>query len=200
MSTTIDVPAETTSKNNIGNGITKVPGAPPRPEGGWKKGLAIIDFVLRLGAIASALGAAATMATSDETLPFFTQFFQFEASYDSFSTFQYFVIAMAFVGGYLVLSLPFSIVTIIRLHAAGPRLFLIILDTVFLTIATSSAAAATAIVYLAHNGNQDSNWLAICNQFGDFCQAISGAVVASFVAVVLFVLLIVMCAVALRNH
>ncbi|KAG4996408.1 hypothetical protein AAZX31_10G070600 [Glycine max] len=200
MSTTIDVPAETTSKNNIGNGIRKVPGAPPRPEGGWKKGLAIIDFVLRLGAIASALGAAATMATSDETLPFFTQFFQFEASYDSFSTFQYFVIAMAFVGGYLVLSLPFSIVTIIRLHAAGPRLFLIILDTVFLTIATSSAAAATAIVYLAHNGNQDSNWLAICNQFGDFCQAISGAVVASFVAVVLFVLLIVMCAVALRNH
>ena len=89
MSTTIDVPAETTSKNNIGNGIRKVPGAPPRPEGGWKKGVAIMDFILRLGAIASALGAAATMATSDETLPFFTQFFQFEASYDSFSTFQY---------------------------------------------------------------------------------------------------------------
>lgn len=40
-----------------------------------------MDFILRLGAIASALGAAATMATSDETFPFFTQFFQFEASY-----------------------------------------------------------------------------------------------------------------------
>lgn len=89
MSTTIDVPAESSKINSIANGIRKVPGAPPRPEGGWKKGVAILDFILRLGAIASALGAAATMATSDETLPFFTQFFQFEASYDSFSTFQY---------------------------------------------------------------------------------------------------------------
>ncbi|KAK7392642.1 hypothetical protein VNO78_21086 [Psophocarpus tetragonolobus] len=191
MSTIVDVPE---SSKLIDNGRTD-----PRA-GGWKKGVGIIDFILRLGAIASALGAAATMATSDETLPFFTQFFQFEASYDSFSTFQFFVITMSFVGGYLVLSLPFSIVTIIRPHAAGPRIFLIILDTVFLALATSSAAAATAIVYLAHNGNQDSNWLAICNQFGDFCQQISGAVVASFVAVFLFVLLIVMSAVALRNH
>ncbi|KAL2323051.1 hypothetical protein Fmac_027430 [Flemingia macrophylla] len=191
MSTIIDVPE---TSRLIGKERTV-----PRP-GGWKKGIAIMDFILRLGAIASALGAAATMATSDETLPFFTQFLQFEASYDSFSTFQFFVIVMAFVGGYLVLSLPFSIVTIIRPHAAGPRLFLIILDTVFLTLATSSGAAGAAIVYLAHNGNQDSNWLAICNQFGDFCQQISGAVVASFVAVVLLVLLIVLSAVALPNH
>lgn len=62
--------------------------SPARP-GGWKKGIAIMDFILRLGAIASSLAAAITMATSDQILPFFTQFFQFEASYDSFSTFQY---------------------------------------------------------------------------------------------------------------
>jgi len=37
---------------------------------------------------------------------------------------------MAIVAGYLVLSLPFSIVAIVRPHAAGPRLLLIILDTV----------------------------------------------------------------------
>ncbi|KAK7345306.1 hypothetical protein VNO77_15907 [Canavalia gladiata] len=191
MSTVIDVPE--TSKNVKGRAISN-----PRPSG-WKKGIAIMDFILRLGAIASALGAAATMATSDETLPFFTQFFQFEASYDSFSTFQFFVITMAFVGGYLVLSLPFSVIMIMRPCAAGPKLFLIILDTVFLTLATSSGAAATAIVYLAHNGNQDSNWLAICNQFGDFCQQISEAVVASFVAVVVLLLLVVMSAVTLPN-
>ncbi|OIW22066.1 hypothetical protein TanjilG_01211 [Lupinus angustifolius] len=106
---------------------------------------------------------------------------------------------MAMVGGYLVLSLPFSVVSIIRPHATGPRLFLIILDTVFLTLATASAASAAAIVYLAHNGNQDSNWLAICNQFGDFCAQTSGAVVSSLVAVVIFVLLIVMSALALKK-
>jgi len=37
---------------------------------------------------------------------------------------------MAIVAGYLVLSLPFSIVAIVRPRAAGPRLLLIILDTV----------------------------------------------------------------------
>ncbi|XP_061347745.1 casparian strip membrane protein 2 [Gastrolobium bilobum] len=193
MSTTIDVP----ESSKVSKGKTVLV-APPRP-GGWKKGIAIMDFILRLGAIAAALGAAATMGTSDQKLPFFTQFFQFEASYDNFSTFQFFVITMALVGGYLVLSLPFSIVTIVRPHAVGPRLFLIILDTVFLTLATASAASAAAIVYLAHNGNQNSNWLAICNQFGDFCSQTSGAVVSSFVAVVIFVLLIVMSALALKK-
>lgn len=86
MSAVIDVPE---SSNLIGKGTIPSAPAPPIRPAGWKKGIAIIDFILRLGAIASALGAAATMATSDETLPFFTQFFQFEASYDSFSTFQY---------------------------------------------------------------------------------------------------------------
>ncbi|KAF7804271.1 casparian strip membrane protein 1 [Senna tora] len=198
MSTTIDVP----ESSNVVKGTAPLLAA-PREEaaGGWRKGIAIMDFILRLGAIAASLGAAATMANSDETLPFFTQFFQFEASYDSFTAFQFFVVAMAFVGGYLVLSLPFSVVTIIRPHALGARLLLIILDTVFLTLTTSSGAAAAAVVYLAHNGNQDSNWLAICNQFGDFCQSTSGAVISSFVAMVFFVLLIVFSALALRrNH
>lgn len=85
MSTVIDM-AE--SSNAHVNEKAALIGAPPRP-GGWKKGIAIIDFILRLGAIAAALGAAASMGMSDQTLPFFTQFFQFEASYDSFTAFQY---------------------------------------------------------------------------------------------------------------
>ncbi|KAI4300515.1 hypothetical protein L6164_033885 [Bauhinia variegata] len=190
MSTKIDVPESSHA--------AKVAVAPK--QGGMKKGMAIMDFILRLGAIAASLGAAATMGTSDQSLPFFTQFFQFEASYDSFPTFEFFVIAMALVGGYLVLSLPFSIVTIVRPGAVRARLLLIILDTVFLTLAASSAAAAADITYLAHNGNQDTNWIAICNQFGNFCQEVSGAVVSSFAAVVIFILLIVMSAIALRGH
>ncbi|KAE8718980.1 Casparian strip membrane protein 1 [Hibiscus syriacus] len=167
---------------------------------GFKKGLGIADFLLRLGAIIAALAAAATMGTSDETLPFFTQFFQFEASYDDLPTFMFFVIAMALVGGYLVLSLPFSIVTIVRPHSVPPRLLLFILDTVALTLTTAAGAAATAIVYLAHNGNPNTNWLAICQQFGDFCQKVSGAVVASFVTVVVFILLILLSGFALKKH
>ena len=70
----------------------------------------------------------------------------------------------------------------------------------FLTLATAGGASAAAIVYLAHNGNQDSNWLAICNQFGDFCAQTSSAVVSSFVAVVVLVLLVVMSALSLGKR
>lgn len=66
-----------------------------------------------------------------------------------------------------------------------------------LTIAAASAAAA--IVYLAHNGNSDANWNAICQQFTDFCQQSSTAVVASFITSAMFVLLIVLSALALRT-
>ncbi|KAA8544283.1 hypothetical protein F0562_022295 [Nyssa sinensis] len=169
-------------------------------KGGWKKGVAIFDFILRLCAITAALAAAATMGTTDQTLPFFTQFFQFQASYDDLPAFSFFLIAMAIASGYLVLSLPFSIVCIVRPHAAGPRLLLLIFDTVMVALTIAAASAAAAIVYLAHNGNSNTNWNAICQQFTDFCQRVSGAVVASFVAAVIFMFLIVLSGFALRKH
>ncbi|GMI84781.1 Casparian strip membrane domain protein 4 [Hibiscus trionum] len=192
----IDVP----ESSAVAKGKAPLIGSQREQKSGVNKGLGIADFLLRLGAIAAALAAAATMGTSDETLPFFTQFFQFEASYDDLPTFTFFVIAMALIGGYLVLSLPFSIVTIVRPYAVAPRLLLFICDIVALTLTTAAGAAAAAIVYLAHNGNPNTNWLAICNQFGDFCQNVSGAVVASFVTVVVFVVLILLSGFALKRH
>ena len=58
-----------------------------------------------------------------------------------------------------------------------------------MALASSSGAAATAIVYLAHNGNSSANWMAVCMQFTDFFQAASGAVVSSFVGVAVIVIL-----------
>ncbi|KAH0976659.1 hypothetical protein GBA52_026378 [Prunus armeniaca] len=186
-STTINIP-ESRNKT-VAKGETpyvRIQAAHPMHDqkGGWKKGISIFDFILRLGTTAAALGAAIAMGSSEQTLPFFTQFF---------------VIGMGIVGAYLVLSLPFSIVTIVRPHAVAPRLLLLIFDTLALTLNTSCAASAAAIVYLSHNGNSDANWLAICQQFGDFCQQSSGAVVSAFVAVVIFVILILMSASALRK-
>lgn len=66
-------------------------------------------------------------------------------------------------------------------------------------LTTAAAAAAAAIVYLAHNGNSNTNWAAICQQFTDFCQKVSGAVVASFIAALIFMFLVVLSAVALRR-
>ncbi|KAK4399963.1 Casparian strip membrane protein 3 [Sesamum angolense] len=89
---------------------------------------------------------------------------------------------------------------IVRPHATGIKLLLLILDTVLVAFTTAAAAAAAAIVYLAHNGNSNTNWLAICQQFTDFCQRVSGAVVASFIAAAIFIFLVVLSAVALRRH
>ncbi|CAM9002900.1 unnamed protein product [Rhodiola kirilowii] len=172
----------------------------PHPQARFKKGLAIFDLIFRLGAVAAALGATAVMGAADQILPFFTQFFQFEAQYDDLPSFQFFVIANGLAAGYLVLSLPFSIVCIARPMAVGPRLSLFIMDTLALALITAAAGAATSIVYLAHNGNDDTNWNAICQQFTDFCQQTSGAVVSSFVAAVMVGFLIVLSAFALRRH
>ncbi|KAF9593627.1 hypothetical protein IFM89_024311 [Coptis chinensis] len=167
---------------------------------GWKRGVAIFDFILRIVAIAAALAAATVMGTTDQTLPFVTQFFQFKASYDDLPAFTFFVVANAIVTAYLVLSLPFSIIGIVRPQIVGARLLLLIFDTVMIAVSSAASAAAASIVYLAHNGNSTANWIAICQQFNDFCQRISGAVVVSFVAAVILMLLVVISALVLRKH
>lgn len=84
-STTIDV----SESSAIAKGKAPLIAVTKQETGGWKRGVAIFDFILRLGAIVAALAAASTMGTSGETLPFFTQFFQFQANYDDLPTFQY---------------------------------------------------------------------------------------------------------------
>ncbi|KAG6437218.1 hypothetical protein SASPL_102130 [Salvia splendens] len=121
------------------------------------------------------------MGTTEQTLPFFTQF---RASYEDLPAFTFFVIAMSISSGYLVLSLPFSVACVVQ-----PLVLLIICDTV-MTLLTSAAASS----YLAHNGNSEANWLPLCQQFGDFCQRISGAVVA------LLLIMVVLSALALTKH
>jgi len=65
---------------------------------------------------------------------------------------------------------------------------------------TAAAAAAAAIVDLAHSGNIRANWVPICMQFHGFCQRTSGAVVATFLAVPVLAVLILMAACAIRRH
>ncbi|KAJ6311075.1 hypothetical protein OIU76_015739 [Salix suchowensis] len=194
--------AETKGKGIIAGALAPVivaAKAARRPRKGWKKGAAIFDLVLRLSAIVAGFAATSLMGTTDQTLPFFTQFFQFHAQYNDLPTFLFFVIANAIASGYLVLSLPFSIVCIIRSHASGPRLLLLILDSVMMGLTTSAASASAAIVYLAHNGNSSANWNAFCQQFGNFCQQVSSAVVASLIAATLLLSLVVVSAFALRK-
>lgn len=72
-------------------------------------------------------------------------------------------------------------------------------DQAMMGLTMMAASASAAIVYLAHNGNSSSNWLPVCQQFGDFCQGTSGAVVASFIAAALLMFLVVLSAFALKR-
>ncbi|KAF8399501.1 hypothetical protein HHK36_015367 [Tetracentron sinense] len=170
------------------------------PRRGVNKGVSILDFILRLVALIGTLGSAIAMGTTDETLPFFTQFIRFKAQYDDLPTFTFFVIANAIVSAYLVLSLPLSIFHIVRSGARNSRMILIFFDTAMLALLTAGASAASAIVYLAHKGNARANWLAICQQFNSFCERISGSLIGSFGGIVVFILLILLSALAISRR
>ncbi|KAJ6985716.1 hypothetical protein NC653_023615 [Populus alba x Populus x berolinensis] len=83
ISSIVDIPTETRA---VAKGTAHLKGAYTHEKVEYK-GHVIFDFVLRLGAVIAALPAAATMGTSDQTLPF-TQFFEFQASYDDLPTSQ----------------------------------------------------------------------------------------------------------------
>ncbi|CAN6555747.1 unnamed protein product [Malus baccata var. baccata] len=168
-------------------------------KGGWKKAIAVLDFILRLGATAAALGAAIAMGSSDETLPFFTQFFQFSASYDDLPTFH---CSKACPAYFLHRKITFSFIFCVVLYIDKQYL-----DVHFAShVLTWNSKSCHFIIIgaclehfcccrcrchsLAQNGNSDANRFAICQQFGDFCRQSSGAVVSAFVSVVIFVILI----------
>lgn len=63
----------------------------------------------------------------------------------------------------------------------------------------SAAAAAAAIIEVAHHGNANSNWFPICQQYNGFCERISGTLIGSFIAVVVFIILIIISAVSISR-
>lgn len=57
--------------------------------GGWKRGLAVFDFFLRLLAISAFVAAAVSMGTDNEMLQFFTKDYQFYANFADFPSLTY---------------------------------------------------------------------------------------------------------------
>ncbi|OVA12195.1 Uncharacterized protein family UPF0497 [Macleaya cordata] len=144
---------------------------------GVNRGVSIVDFVLRLFALIGTLGSAISMGTTDETLPFFTQFVRFKAEYDDLPSFGF----------------PLDVVYNFMFFVAANAVAM-------LDLLTAAASAAPAIVYLAHEGNARANWFAIWQQFNSFCERISGSLIGSFGGIVMFILIILFSSIAISRH
>ncbi|KAL1207716.1 Casparian strip membrane protein 6 [Cardamine amara subsp. amara] len=163
------------------------------------KGILILGFVMRLFAVFGTIGSALAMGTTQESVVSLTQLTLLKAKYSDLPTLMFFVVANAIAGGYLVISLPVSIFHIISTKARISRIILLVIDTVMLALVSSGASAATATVYLAHEGNTTANWPPICQQFDAFCQRISGSLIGSFCALVLLMLIVINSAISISR-
>ncbi|BAS80881.1 casparian strip membrane protein 4 [Oryza sativa Japonica Group] len=168
--------------------------------GAASRALSVADLILRVVAVVAIVDSAIAMGTTNQTLPFFTQFLRFKAQYSDLPTLTLFVVANSAVTAYLVLSIPLSVVHIIRSRASYSRLVLIFLDSVMLALVAAVASASAAIVYLAHKGNVRANWFAVCQQFDSFCERISGPLIGSFAAMAVLLLLVLLSAAALARR
>ncbi|KAG7591614.1 Casparian strip membrane protein [Arabidopsis thaliana x Arabidopsis arenosa] len=164
------------------------------------KGISVLGFVLRLFAVFGTTGSALSMGTTHESVVSLSQLILLKVKYSDLPTLMFFVVANAIAGGYLVLSLPVSIFHIFSTKAKTSRIILLVIDTVMLALVSSGASAATATVYLAHEGNTTANWPPICQQFDGFCERISGSLIGSFCAVILLMLIVINSAISLSRY
>ncbi|XP_021827220.1 CASP-like protein 1C1 [Prunus avium] len=141
----------------------------------------LCTLLLRLMAVAATLSAAIVMVTSHERSNILG--LSFEAKYNHTPAFRYFVIANAIVTayGFLVLFLP-SKSQLWRLVVA--------LDLVLTMLLTSGISAALAIGSVGRHGNSYAGWLPICGQVPKYCDQVKGALIASFVGLIIYVVLL----------
>ncbi|KAF9661756.1 hypothetical protein SADUNF_Sadunf19G0101600 [Salix dunnii] len=141
----------------------------------------LLSLLLRFIAFGATLAAVILMATSHEKGTFFAV--SYEAKYTDTPAFKYFVIANAIVTvyGFLVLFLP----------PGSPIWRLVLaLDLVFIMLLISSISAAMAIAQVGKNGNPRAAWLPVCDQVTKFCNQVTGALVAGFIALITYIILL----------
>ncbi|XP_059626623.1 CASP-like protein 1C1 [Cornus florida] len=140
-----------------------------------------LTFLLRLLALAATISATIVMVTSHDSAKVLNMSFQ--AKYNNSPTFKYFMIINAIASGYglIVLFLP-SKTSLWR--------FVLVLDLVISSLLISSISAALAIGNVGKNGNSHAGWLPICGQVPKFCDHVTGALIAGFVASVIYFLLL----------
>ncbi|XP_062180927.1 CASP-like protein 1C1 [Phragmites australis] len=141
----------------------------------------LISAALRLAAAAAAAAAAIIMVTSHETTIFFG--IEMDAKYSYTPSFVFFVVAFAVACAYSL------IVLFVRPGSSASRLALMS-DVIVGMLLTGAVAATGAISEVGKNGNTHAGWLPICGQVHAYCNHVMGALIAGFVALVVYFLII----------
>jgi len=164
----------------------------------------VVDFILRLLAFVATLVAAIVMGTSKQTVmvpvalgpggaPILGPL---SAKYHYSPAFVFFVAANAVACGYTVLSLILSVAgkRAVRsgVYPNKSAFHIAVADLVMMALVSAAASAATAIGYVGYKGNSHTRWAKVCGIFDRFCHHMAGAIVTSFVGLIVFMILTVM--------
>ncbi|CAN6485522.1 unnamed protein product [Victoria cruziana] len=145
----------------------------------------LFQILLRLLAGGAALAAAIIMASNRQTTYIFG--LAVEAKYSYSEAFKFFVAANAIGFLYSLISVSFMA----RSSSSKYKILFVIsvLDLAATALLASGCSAATAVAYIAKNGNEHAGWLAICGYMDSYCNRGGISLACSYAAFIVFFLL-----------
>ncbi|CAI9756480.1 unnamed protein product [Fraxinus pennsylvanica] len=138
-------------------------------------------FLLRFLALGAAVTATVIMVTSKDTAQVLNM--KFEAKYTNSPTFKYFALINAIASGYTLIMLFFP-------SKSSCGHLILVFDLIMALLLDSSISACLAIGQVGKKGNSHAGWLPICGQVPKFCDHVTGALIAGFLAAVIYFLII----------
>ncbi|KAH7578527.1 hypothetical protein ACOSP7_000163 [Xanthoceras sorbifolium] len=147
----------------------------------------LAQICLRISAIATTLAATSVMVTSRQSIAIFGT--TFDARYSYSSAFKFFAFANAIACAFSVLSLLYVLILCRQGSNPSHYFFLFLHDLLMMSLVLASCAAATAVGYIGKFGNNHIGWVAICDQFGKFCNRVTISVILSYLSVMFLLVL-----------
>ncbi|KAG6387186.1 hypothetical protein SASPL_152372 [Salvia splendens] len=138
-------------------------------------------LLLRLIALGASVCAIVIMVTSRDSAQVFGM--NISAKYSNIPTFKYFVLVNAIASAYtlILLCIPSK-------NSCGHMI--LVLDLVIALLLDSSISACVAIGLVGKKGNTHAGWLPICGQVPKFCDHVTGAIAAGFIAAIAYFLVV----------
>ncbi|XP_058735776.1 CASP-like protein 1B1 [Vicia villosa] len=179
-------------EEKVESGFNVLPESKPKKEYWILLSIRIITFLATASAtIVMALNkqtknfVVATVGSIPVTVPLVAKFQHTPA-------FIFFVVANGIVSFHNLVMIAMDILGP-KFDNKGLQLALIaVLDTMALALASAGDGAATSMSELGRNGNSHAKWNKICDKFETYCNRGGGALIASFIGLILLLIVTVM--------